>query len=80
MLELEDTGAGAKDLSQQAQIDNAENFNAAEAPQSSEMGRTGTTKVQFVLQPPSAPLVPSICSPIFAKRSWRLWAQELENV
>ena len=38
------------------------------------------TKVQFVLQPRLAPLVPSICSPIFAKRLWRFWAQELENV
>ena len=31
-------------------------------------------------EPRSAPLVPSICSPIFAKRSWRFWAQESENV
>ena len=37
-------------------------------------------KVQSVLQPCSAPLVPLICSPIFAKRSWRFEAQELENV
>ena len=38
------------------------------------------TKVQSVLQPRSAPIVPSICSIIFAKRSWRFWAQESENV
>ena len=31
-------------------------------------------------EPHSAPLVPSICLPIFAERSWRFWAQELENV
>ena len=37
-------------------------------------------KVQSVLQPRSAPLVPSICSTIFAKRSWRFWAQESEKV
>merc|ERR1712107_575063 len=32
-----------EDLSQQAQIDAAKKFNAAEAPQPSEMGGTGTT-------------------------------------
>ena len=31
-------------------------------------------------EPRSKPLVPLICLPIFAKRSWRFWAQELENV
>ena len=38
------------------------------------------SKVQSVLQPRSAALVPSVCSTIFAKRSWQFWAQELENV
>ena len=38
------------------------------------------SKVQFVLQPRSALLVPLICLSIFAKRSWRVWAQESENV
>ena len=44
------------------------------------VGMEGCTKVQSLLQPRLAPLVPSICSPIFAKRSWRFWTQELENV
>merc|ERR1711982_119803 len=35
--------AKIEDLSQQAQIDAAKKFNAAEAPQPSEMGATGTT-------------------------------------
>merc|ERR1712110_310940 len=35
--------AKIEDLSQQAQIDAAKKFNAAEAPQPSEMGGTGTT-------------------------------------
>ena len=37
-------------------------------------------KFQSVSQPRLAPLVPSRCLPIFAKRSWWFWAQELENV
>ena len=45
-----------------------------------ELFEANVTKVQSVLQPRSAPLVPLVCSTIFAKRSWRFWAQELENV
>ena len=45
-----------------------------------EVAQEGASKVESVLQPCSTPLVPSICSTIFAKRSCRFWAQELENV
>ena len=38
------------------------------------------TKVGSAEEPRLAPLVPSICWTIFAKRLWRFWAQELENV
>ena len=41
--------AKIEDLSQQAQIDAAKKFNAAEAPQPSEMGGTGTTGKLFCL-------------------------------
>ena len=37
-------------------------------------------KVGSAEEPRSEPLVPSICWTIFAKRSWRFWAQKLENV
>ena len=37
-------------------------------------------KVGSAEEPRSAALVPSICWTIFAKRLWRFWAQELENV
>ena len=36
------------------------------------------TKVGSAEEPRSAPLVPSICWTIFAKRLWQFWAQELE--
>ena len=38
------------------------------------------TKVGSAEEPRLASLVPSICSPISAKRSCPFWAQELENV
>ena len=37
-------------------------------------------KVGSAEEPRSARLVPSMCWTIFAKRLWRFWAQELENV
>ena len=40
----------------------------------------GATKVGSAEEPRSAPLVPSICWTIFAKRLWQFWAQESENV
>ena len=38
------------------------------------------SKVGSAEEPRSARLVPSMCWTIFAKRLWRFWAQELENV